>query len=161
MKAATAPIVLLLPGLFIALTLAPGTRAQPVPPTQALPGAPAPAPIARELEAAVAQAVRRVEAKDLEGVMALVSEEYRTGPLTKGVVRAQLLGIFQLYEALRVRVRVEEIRLVGEHAWIVSTGEVFGRLPLLGEWVRALAWERELEIARREAGGWRLYGYQQ
>jgi len=27
--------------------------------------------------------------------------------------------------------------------------------------VPVLSWERELEIARREAGGWRLIGYQQ
>lgn len=151
------PIVLLVPALLIALALASAARAQPA----ALPGVPAPPEVACEIRAAVALAVRRVEIKDLEGVMALVSEEYRTGYLTKGAVRAQLQAIFQLYEALSVRVRVEEVRLVGEHAWIVSRGDVFGRLPLLGRWTTVLSWERELEIARREAGGWRLYGYQQ
>lgn len=151
-------IVLLVRGLLTALVLASGASAEPAAP--ALPGAPAPAEVAREISAAVALAVRRVEARDLEGVMALVSEEYRTGYLTKRAVRAQLQAIFQLYEALSVRVRVEEIHLVGEHAWIVSTGEVLGRIPLIGQWMTVLAWERELEIARREAGGWRLYGYQ-
>ena len=145
-------------GLFGALALAAGALAQSPP---VLPGGPPPAEVERELRAAIALAIHRFEAKDLEGLLALVSDEYRTGYLTKGTLRAQLLGMFQLYETLKTNVRVEEIRLVGEHAWVVSSGEVLGRLPLLGRWMTVLAWERELEVARREAGGWRLYGYQQ
>ena len=36
-----------------------------------------------------------------------------------------------------------------------------GQLAVIGQWVRLFAWERELEVARREQGAWRLYGYQQ
>jgi len=146
-------------GLLGALALAAGAPAQA--PPLALPGSPAPAEIERELRAALALAIRRFEAKDLGGLLALVSDQYRTGYLTKAALRAQLLGMFQLYETLKTNVRVEEIRLVGEHAWVVSSGEVLGRLPLLSRWMTVLAWERELEVARRETGGWRLYGYQQ
>jgi hypothetical protein len=125
------------------------------------PGIPAPAPVARELREVLAQAIRRFEARDAPGVLAHVSDRYWTGPLTKTTVRAQLLGLFQLYEALRAQVRIDDVRMVGEHAWVYSSGEITGRLPILGAWMSVYWWERELEVARREDGTWRLYGYQQ
>jgi hypothetical protein len=94
-------------------------------------------------------------------VLAHVSDRYWTGPLTKPALRAQLFALFQLYEALQARVRIDDVRLVGEHAWVYSTGEVSGRLPVVGSWMALYTWERELEVARRENGVWRLYGYQQ
>lgn len=129
-------------------------------PGPTLPGAPAPAPVLRELRATLADAVRRFEARDVEGVLLHVSDAYRTGPLTKAALRAQLLGLVAVYEALQARVRIEGVHLRGDRAWILSSGEVRGRLPLLGQWMTVLAWERELEVARREAGVWRLYGLQ-
>jgi len=53
------------------------------------------------------------------------------------------------------------VQMVDGLAWVYSTGEVSGRLPLVGTWVVFLSWQHELEVARREAGGWRLFGYQQ
>jgi hypothetical protein len=50
---------------------------------------------------------------------------------------------------------------VGAHAWVWTTGDMTGQLALVGQWVRLFVWERELEVARREQGVWRLYGYQQ
>jgi hypothetical protein len=124
------------------------------------PGTPAPAPVERALSAALAQATAAFEAKDLAGVLAHVSDQYRTGPFTKPTVRAQLLALFQLYDTVRVRVRIDEVRMVGEHAWVYSSGEINGRLPVLGSWMAIHWWERELEVARLEGGVWRLYGYQ-
>jgi hypothetical protein len=147
-------LVLLLAGLL----LHPGRSA---PRAADPPGAPAPAPVIRELRATVAQAVQRFEAKDEAGVLAHVSDQYRTGPLTKPAVRAQLLALFQVYDVLRASVRIDDVRMVGEHAWVYSTGEVTGRLPFLGHWMTLYAWQRELEVARREGFAWRLYGYQQ
>jgi hypothetical protein len=69
--------------------------------------------------------------------------------------------MFLLYDTMRARVNVDEVRLVGEQAWVWSSGEALGRLPFVGQWMTVLSWQRELEIARREAGVWRLYGYQQ
>jgi hypothetical protein len=77
------------------------------------------------------------------------------------VVRENLIAIYSIYETVHARVRIDDVRMVGEHAWVYSTGEVSGQLPLLGSRVRFLSWTRELEVARREAGGWRLFGYQQ
>ena len=127
----------------------------------ASPGGAAPARVFHELQTSLDRAVQRFEARDAGGVLAHVSEQYRTGPLTKGGIREQLTAIYAVYDAVRARVRIDEVRMVGEHAWVYTTGEVSGRLPLLGSWVSFLSWERELEVARLEGGAWRLFGYQQ
>jgi hypothetical protein len=125
------------------------------------PGTPAPASVAAELRATLAQAIERFEAKDLEGVLAHLSDAYWTGPFTKRTVRAQLLTMFQVNQQVRARVRIDEVRLVGGHAWVWSTGTLSGLLPFVPQWVELFTWQRELEVARREGATWRLYGYQQ
>jgi hypothetical protein len=131
------------------------------PPADPRPGTPAPPGVVTEIRGALAQAVERFEARDTEGVLAHVSEEYWTGPLNKRVVRAQLLTILQIHQQVRARVQLDEVRLVGQHAWVWTSGEMSGQLAYVGQWVRLFVWERELEVARREQGVWRLYGYQQ
>jgi hypothetical protein len=126
-----------------------------------LPGTPASPEVAEQVQQTLRHAVARFEARDARGVLAHVSDAYRTGPLTKALLRDQLVGIFSIYDAVSARVRIEDIRIVGETAWIYSTGEVTGRLPLVGRWMQVLVWDRELEIVRRENGVWRLFGYQQ
>jgi hypothetical protein len=114
-----------------------------------------------EVRATLGDAVQRFEARDLPGVLAHISEQYHTGPLTKPILRNQLATMFGIYDAMRAQVRLDEVRLVGDQAWVYSTGEMSGRLPFIGQWVSLFWWERELEIARRENGVWRLFGYQQ
>ena len=128
---------------------------------QPAPGTPAPAETVAELKTALGQAIQRFEAQDAPGVLAFVSEQYRTGPFTKPALREQLNAIFGLYDEVRARVTVDEVRMVGDHAWVYSTGEVSGRVRFVGRWIVFLSWTRELEVARREASGWRLFGYQQ
>ena len=106
-------------------------------------------------------AISRFDAMDEAGVLALVSAEYRTGTLTKAGIAEQLRAVFTLHDRVRARVRIDEVRLVGEHAWVYSTGEVTGRLRVIGGSTLVASWEHELEVARRENGPWRLYGYQQ
>jgi hypothetical protein len=77
------------------------------------------------------------------------------------VVRSQLLAIFQVHQQVRARVQLDEVRLVGAHAWVWTSGEMSGQLAMVGQWMRLFVWERELEVGRREQGVWRLYGYQQ
>jgi hypothetical protein len=125
------------------------------------PGTTAPPALVNELRAALGLAIQRFEARDAQGVLRYISEKYRTGPFTKPRVQQELIAIYSVYDRVRAQVQIDEVRLVGEHAWVYSTGEILGQLPLLGTWVRFLAWERELEVARREPGGWRLFGYQQ
>jgi hypothetical protein len=146
----------------------PAPAAPPAPPRPSAPapvgprpGTPAPGPVLQELRTTLGRAVERFEARDLEGVLAHVSERYWTGPFTKPALRAQLLAIFQLHQRVQARVRIDEVRLVGEHAWVWTSGEVSGQVAWIGQWVGLFGWERELEVARREDGGWRLYGYQQ
>lgn len=142
---------------------APGPPGRPSTPAPAAPrpGTAAPAPVVAELRTALEQGAQRFEAKDLDGLLGYVSEQYWTGPFTKASLQAQLAAIFQFYPQVRARVRIDEVRLVGPHAWVYSTGELSGQLPLVGQWTTFLWWDRELEVARREGGTWRLYGYQQ
>ncbi len=126
----------------------------------AAPAVPAPAGVVRELQTALAQARQRLEARDVAGTLGYVSDHYRTGPLTKAGIREQLIAINSLYDAVKTAIRLDDVQMVGDHAWVYSTGEVSGRLRFVGTWVVFLTWERELEVARREPGGWRLFGYQ-
>jgi hypothetical protein len=114
--------------------------------------------VTRELQQALAAATERFQAMDPAGVLAHVSERYRNGPFTKRSLREHLLAMFALYDAVRVRVRMDEVRLVDGTAWVYSTGEISGRLRGIGAWTSALAWEREPDVARRETGAWRLVG---
>lgn len=129
----------------------------------AAPGAPvatpAPAPVVAEVSSAVEHARARFEARDLAGVLAWVSEHYRSGGLTKAGVREQLAAMFALYAELRARVSVDRVELVEGATWVYTTGEISGRLPVVG-WVSVLAWQGEPEVARREPPGWRLFGFQ-
>jgi hypothetical protein len=141
---------------------APGPPVAPTAPAaDPRPGTPAPQAVVEEIRATIARAVERFEARDAEGVLAHVSEEYWTGPLGKRAVRTQLLTVLQVHQQVRARVELDEVRLVGAHAWVWTTGEMTGQLAMVGQWVRLFVWERELEVARREQGVWRLYGYQQ
>ena len=131
------------------------------PPADALPGSPASPEIVAEIQRAVDVAVSRFHAMDMTNLLAQVSDHYRTGSLTKAGIADQLRAVFTIHDQVWARVRVDAVRLVGEHVWVYSTGEVTGRVRYLGGTILVASWERELEVARRENGLWRLYGYQQ
>jgi len=120
---------------------------------------PAPLAVRAEIGAAIERARQHFEARDTDGVLAYVSNQYRSQGLTKAAVREQLLAMFALYEALQVSVSVDQIQTVEGTFWVYTTGSVSGRLPLVGR-VTFLSWERQPEVARREGSWWRLYGFQ-
>lgn len=120
---------------------------------------PAPAQVVAELQRAVERARRQFEARDHAGILTSVSEQYRSSGMTKAAIRDQLNAMFKLYQQLRARVTVDRVEMVDGGAWVYTTGEVTGRLPLVG-WVTVLTWQAEPEVARREAIGWRLFGFQ-
>jgi len=144
--------------VLIALTLCVGGM-----PATPAPGAPvaqaAPPELVSELGPVVERGRQRFEARDAAGVLAHVSEQYRSGGLTKADLRQQLLAMFALYEVLRARVIIDNVQVVDGAAWVYTSGEVSGRLPFLG-WVTVLTWQNEPEVARREDAGWRLFGFQ-
>jgi hypothetical protein len=125
-----------------------------------LPGAPAPRSVVLELQQALALATGRLQAMDAAGVLSYVSDRYRSDSLTKPAVREQLWALFSVYDTLRAKVHIDDVRTVGEDAWVYSTGEVSGRLRMLGTLMPVLSWTHEPEVARREQGVWRLYGNQ-
>jgi hypothetical protein len=120
---------------------------------------PAPPGTAEGLRTVVEQARQRFVAKDAAGVLAHLAENYRSSGLTKADVRQQLLTLYSLYEELRARVQVDHVEMVDGDVWLYTTGEVTGRLPLVG-WVTVLSWRREPEVARRQGAVWRLVGFQ-
>ncbi len=156
-----APAVVLAAGLSLAVISVSSASPAAQQGESAVPGMRAPAAVVRELRAALAQAGQRFEARDVSGVLAYISDQYRTGPFTKSAIREQLVAIYGIYDAVRAQVRIDGVQMVEGHAWVYSTGEISGRLPMVGAWVVFLSWQHELEVARREGGGWRLYGYQQ
>jgi hypothetical protein len=148
--------VSLLPGALLVLLLwtsASGTTTAPRVAT------PAPPVTAEVLSAVVEQARLRFVAKDAAGVLAHLADNYRSAGLTKPDVRQHLLALYSLYEELRARVQVNHVEIVDGDVWFYTTGEVTGRLPLVG-WVTVLSWQREPEVARRQGDVWRLVGFQ-
>jgi hypothetical protein len=146
----------MLPGALLVLLL--GTSASGST-TASRVATPAPPGTAEELGAVVEQARLRFVAKDAAGVLAHLADNYRSGGLTKPAVRQQLLALYSLYEELRARVQVNHVELVDGDVWFYTTGEVTGRLSLVG-WVSVLSWHREPEVARRQGEVWRLVGFQ-
>jgi hypothetical protein len=134
----------------------PAARAQHTTPLVARP---APPELIGELRPVIELARQRFEARDAAAVLAHVSEQYRSGGLTKTDLRQQIVAMFQLYDAIRAKVTIDQVQLVDGGVWIYTTGEISGRLPFLG-WVPTLAWQNEPEVARREETGWRLFGFQ-
>lgn len=130
-------------------------------PAQTTPRVAAPAPPATvgEVGALVEQTRARFVARDAAGVLAHVAEDYRSAGVTKPALRQQLLALYSLYDAVRARVQVDQVYLVDGDVWIYTTGEIAGRLPLVG-WVTVLSWQREPEVARRQGSAWRLVGFQ-
>jgi hypothetical protein len=120
---------------------------------------PAPPGTAEELGALVEQARLRFVARDAAGVLAYVADTYRSGGLTKPDVRQHLLTLYSLHDQLRARVQLDHVEIVDGDVWFYTTGEVTGRLPLVG-WVTVLSWQREPEVARRQGDVWRLVGFQ-
>jgi len=125
------------------------------------PGAPASRNVILELQKALTAATERFQAMDREGVLSQISNQYRTDSLTKAAIGEQLRVMFTLYDTVRAQVHIDEVRTAGEQAWVYSTGEVSGRLRGFGTWMPVLSWKHEPEVARREQGIWRLYGFQQ
>lgn len=151
----TAALLVLLGVSAVGMSAA-GARAQGTTPRVATPASPA---AVTELSALVEQARARFVARDAAGVLAHVAENYRSAGITKPALRQQLLALYSLYEAMQARVQVDQVHMVDGDAWVYTTGEISGRLPIVG-WVSVLSWQGEPEVARRQGSGWRLIGFQ-
>ena len=146
--------------LALGLWLSAGVGLAQAPPPADVPGEPAPSQTVAELRQALDGAVARFNAGDTAGVLAYVSDQYRTGGFTKANLAEQLRTLYAIHDRVRARIRLDDVRMIGEQAWIYTTGDVVGRLRLVGGTIPVFAWEREPEVARREGGRWRLFGDQ-
>jgi hypothetical protein len=131
----------------------------PAAPTAPRVARPAPPSTIAEVTALVELARQRFVARDAAGVLEHIADNYRSAGLTKPGVRQQLLALYSIYDALRARVQVEQVEMVDGDAWVYTSGEVGGHLPVVG-WMNVWSWQREPEVARRQGTGWRLVGFQ-
>ena len=140
--------------LTLAAVPMPATPAPATAPAQPKKATPAPPELVAELRPVVESARLRFEARDARGVLANVSDQYRSAGMTKAALREQLLSMFALYDAMRVRLTIDRVQLVEGAVWVYTSGEVNGRLPFIG-WMRVLAWqnERRSRGARAPDGG--------
>ena len=144
----------------VVLAVAAYARAQApsAPDAPPAPGQPAPPHVVSDLLNALSWGVQRFQAMDAEGVLAQVSERYRSGPLTKNAARQQLRAVFAAHDAVWARIRIDQVVMVGDRAWVYSTGDVVGRLRFLGTHVTLYSWQRQPEVAYVEEGRWKLIG---
>ena len=124
------------------------------------PAQPRPPTWCARLETEVTAAARQLERRDTDGVLRHVSEQYRTGPFTKPALRSQIQTMFSLYDAMKVQVRIDTVRMVGDHAWVYSSGELTGHFTWLDRWVSVLSWQRELEVFVARTASGDCFGYQ-
>jgi hypothetical protein len=96
------------------------TPATPAPPPKVV--TPAPPELITELRPIVERARQRFEARDAGGVLANVSEQYRSAGMTKAGLREQLLSMFALYDTMRVRLTVDRVQLVDGAVWVYTSG---------------------------------------
>lgn len=144
---------------LLALTVSASAQAPTLPAAPPKPvETPVPPEVAAEAQRVLADGIRRFEAMDEDGVLAYVSERYRSGPLTKPIMRQQLRAMFQTNDALRARVRIVEMRMIDGRLWVSSTGDVTGRLRFLGTRITILAWTEAWDVAWLENGRWLLIG---
>jgi hypothetical protein len=142
--------------LALVLPIGAPAVASPTAPRVATPASPS---TVEELRALVEDARRRFVARDTGGVLAYLADNYRSGGLTKPDIRQHLTTLYALYDAVRAQVRVDRVDVVDGDAWVYTTGQVTGRLPMIG-WVTVLSWQGEPEVARRLGDAWRLVGFQ-
>ena len=150
---------MVIPAVLLLVVMAPAAPANPPappPPRVVVPAAPE---ITAEVARTVEAARQRFVARDANGVLAYVSERYRSAGFTKSALRQQLLAMFGLYQEMRARVTVDAVEVVDGATWLYTTGEVSGRLPLMG-WMPVLTWQREPEVVRHEGPALRLIGFQ-
>src|SRR5438094_10611493 len=92
-------------------------------PAPGVPGArAAPPELVNELRPVVERARQRFEARDATGVLAHVSEQYRSGGRTKADLRQQILAMFSFYEVLRGRLTIDDVQVLAGAVWVYSSG---------------------------------------
>lgn len=124
--------------------------------------APAEERIVKELVAVFDQAEAAIQARDLDGVMALYSKRYNYHKLRKSDARRIWEEIFEYHHKLHSRHLFTDIKTVqrdGEMwAEIKCTGALWGLSNETGQKVTIDSWFEETHYLVREDGTWRIIG---
>jgi ketosteroid isomerase-like protein len=108
------------------------------------------------------QAERAMQARDLDGIMALYSDDYFYHGLKKADLRKVWSQLFDHYEALESFHTFSVIRTVGAGtkltAEITCTGVVWGTAKDTKLRAPVDSWYQEVHFLRKENGRWKIVG---
>lgn len=116
----------------------------------------------KELMAAFEQAEQAMQAQDLEGIMALYSDEYLYHGLKKADIRNIWSQLFEHHKELESIHTFSVIRTVGSGskltAEITCTGVVWGTSKTTTLRTPIDSWYEEVHYLKKENGRWRIVG---
>lgn len=116
----------------------------------------------KELMAAFEQAEQAMQAQDLEGIMALYSDEYLYHGLKKADIQNIWSQLFEHYKELESIHTFSVIRTVGSGskltAEITCTGVVWGTSKTTTLRTPIDSWYEEVHYLKKENGRWRIVG---
>lgn len=120
-------------------------------------------PTVKEVLAAFDRAEQAIQARDLDGLMALYSKRYNYHRLRKSDARRIWEEIFEYHHNLHSRHLFTEINKVvqmnGEvTAQIKCTGALWGLANETGQKVTVDSWFEEVHYLVKEDGAWRIIG---
>lgn len=116
----------------------------------------------KELLATFEQAEQAMQARDLDGIMALYSEDYLYHGLKKADIRKVWSQLFEHYKELESFHTFSVIRTVGSGskltAEITCTGVVWGTSKDTKLRAPVDSWYEEVHYLKKENGRWRIVG---
>lgn len=116
-----------------------------------------------ELLATFEQAERAMQARDLDGIMTLYSEEYAYHGLKKADIRDIWRQLFEHYRDLESIHTFSMVRRIGPAskltAEITCTGVVWGTSKQTTLRTPIDSWHEEIHYLRKETGRWKIVGH--
>lgn len=117
----------------------------------------------KELLATFEQAEQAMQSQDLDGIMALYSDDYQYHGLKKADIRKVWNRLFEHYKELESHHTFSVIRTVGSGskltAEITCTGVVWGTSKDTTLRTPVDSWYEEVHYLKREQGRWRIVGH--
>ena len=116
----------------------------------------------KELLTIFEHAEQAMQAHDLDGIMALYSEEYHYYGLKKADIKKVWRQLFEHYKKLESFHTFSVIRTVGSESKLIAemtcTGVVWGTSKETKLLVPADSWYEEVHYLKKENGRWRIVG---
>ena len=116
----------------------------------------------KELLATFEQAEQAMQARDLDGIMALYADEYLYHGLKKADIRKIWLQLFDQYKELESFHTFSVVRAVGSGSRLTvemtCTGVIWGTSKMTTLRAPVDSWYEEVHYLKKENGRWRIIG---